>query len=92
MDTRQRDAMASAAVLETLTPFFEDGVFEAPVIDRAIPLSERMFRLRASGPRRSQRPARPDAIVAPMHVEIVYLIGLSDGRGRPMTLRAISHT
>ena len=35
---------------------------------------------------------RPDAIVAPMHVEIVYLIGLSDGRGRPMTLRAISRT
>ena len=40
VDTRKRDATASAAVLEALTPFFEDGVFQAPVIDRAIPLSE----------------------------------------------------
>jgi NADPH:quinone reductase-like Zn-dependent oxidoreductase len=31
---------ASAAVLETLTPFFEDGAFQAPVIDRVIPLSD----------------------------------------------------
>jgi hypothetical protein len=37
VDTRKRDATASAAVLEALTPFFEDGVFQAPVIDRAIP-------------------------------------------------------
>jgi hypothetical protein len=35
-----------------------------------------MFRLRASDRRRSQGPARPDALVTPMHVEIVYLIEL----------------
>jgi hypothetical protein len=64
---------------------------ESPLRTRDPPLRG-MFRLRASGPQRSQRPARPDAIVAPMHVEIVYLIGLSDGKGRPMTLRAISRT
>ena len=40
VDTRKRDATASAVELEALTPFFEDGVFQAPVIDRAIPLSE----------------------------------------------------
>jgi len=40
VDTRQRDATASAAILEALTPFFEDGAFQAPVIDRVIPLSE----------------------------------------------------
>jgi NADPH:quinone reductase-like Zn-dependent oxidoreductase len=28
------------AVLATLIPFYEDGAFQAPVIDRAIPLSE----------------------------------------------------
>ena len=64
---------------------------ESPLRTRDPPLRG-MFRLRASGPRRSQRPAHPDAKVAPMHVEIVYLIGLSDGKGRPMTLRAISRT
>jgi NADPH:quinone reductase len=40
VDTRKRDATASAAVLEALTPFYEDGAFQAPVIDRVIPLSE----------------------------------------------------
>jgi hypothetical protein len=40
MDTRKRDATASAAVLEALTPFFEGGAFQAPVIDRVIPPSE----------------------------------------------------
>jgi hypothetical protein len=40
VDTHKRDATASAAVLEALTPFFEAGVFQAPVIDRVIPLSE----------------------------------------------------
>src|SRR5690349_9192544 len=40
VDTRQRDATASAAIREALTPFFEDGAFQAPVIDRVIPLSE----------------------------------------------------
>jgi NADPH2:quinone reductase len=40
VDTRKRDATASAAILEALTPFFEDGAFQAPVIDRVIPLSE----------------------------------------------------
>ena len=40
VDTRQRDAVASAALLEALTPVFEQGAFKAPVIDRVIPLSE----------------------------------------------------
>jgi NADPH:quinone reductase len=40
VDTRKRDAKASAAILEALTPFFEDGAFQAPVIDRVIPLFE----------------------------------------------------
>ena len=40
VDTRKRDATASAAMLEALTPFFEDGAFQAPVIDRVIPLAE----------------------------------------------------
>jgi NADPH:quinone reductase-like Zn-dependent oxidoreductase len=40
VDTRHRDATASAALLEALTPFFDDGVFQAPVIDQVIPLSD----------------------------------------------------
>jgi NADPH:quinone reductase-like Zn-dependent oxidoreductase len=40
VDTRQRDATASAALLEALTPFFDDATFQPPMIDRAIPLSE----------------------------------------------------
>jgi NADPH:quinone reductase-like Zn-dependent oxidoreductase len=40
VDTRQRDAVASATLLERLTPFFEQGAFKAPMIDRVIPLSE----------------------------------------------------
>jgi NADPH:quinone reductase-like Zn-dependent oxidoreductase len=40
VDTRSRDAVASAALLEELVPFFEQGHFQAPVIDRVIPLAE----------------------------------------------------
>jgi NADPH:quinone reductase len=40
VDTRRRDAIASAALLEALTPVFEQGAFRAPLIDRVIPLSE----------------------------------------------------
>jgi NADPH:quinone reductase len=40
VDTRHRDAAASAVLLEALTPFFEDGAFQPPMIDRVIPLSE----------------------------------------------------
>src|SRR6266850_407657 len=40
VDTRQRDATASAALLEALTPFFDDGLFQPPVIDHVIPLSD----------------------------------------------------
>jgi hypothetical protein len=40
VDTRHRDAVASAALLEALTPVFEQGAFKAPKIDRIIPLSE----------------------------------------------------
>ena len=39
-DTRHRDATASAALLEALTPFFDDGLFQPPVIDQVIPLSD----------------------------------------------------
>ena len=40
VDTRHRDAVASGALLEALTPVFEQGTFKAPKIDRVIPLSE----------------------------------------------------
>jgi NADPH:quinone reductase len=40
VDTRHRDATASAALLEALTPFFDDGLFQPPVIDHVIPLSD----------------------------------------------------
>jgi NADPH:quinone reductase len=40
VDTRHGDAVASAALLEALTPVFEQGTFKAPKIDRIIPLSE----------------------------------------------------
>jgi NADPH2:quinone reductase len=40
VDTRARDAVASSALLEGLVPFFEQGHFQAPVIDRVIPLAE----------------------------------------------------
>ena len=40
VDTRKRDATASAAVLETLAPFFEQRVFQAPIVDMVFSLSE----------------------------------------------------
>jgi NADPH:quinone reductase-like Zn-dependent oxidoreductase len=40
VDTRHRDAVASAVLLEALIPFFEHRAFRPPVIDRVIPLSE----------------------------------------------------
>ena len=40
VDTRHRDAVASAALLDALTPVFEQGAFKAPQIDRVIPLSD----------------------------------------------------
>jgi NADPH:quinone reductase len=40
VDTRKRDAIASAAALEALSPLFEDPSFKAPQIDRVIPLSD----------------------------------------------------
>jgi len=40
VNTRHRNAVQSAALLEALTPFFEDGTFRPPPIDRAIPLAE----------------------------------------------------
>jgi NADPH:quinone reductase-like Zn-dependent oxidoreductase len=40
VDTRARDAVASSALLEALTPFFEQGTFQSPAIDRAFPLTE----------------------------------------------------
>jgi len=39
-DTRNRDATASAALLDTLTPFFDQGTFEAPMIDRVMSLAD----------------------------------------------------
>ena len=40
VDTRKRNATESAAVLEALAPFFEDGAFRPPIIDRTIPLAD----------------------------------------------------
>ena len=40
VDTRKRDAAASAALLEALTPLFDAPSFRAPLIDRVIPLSD----------------------------------------------------
>jgi NADPH:quinone reductase len=40
VDTRARDAVASAALLEALVPFFEQGDFQPPVIDRVIALAD----------------------------------------------------
>jgi len=38
-DTRRRDATASAALLDALTPLFDQGTFQAPMIDRVMPLA-----------------------------------------------------
>jgi len=40
IDTRARHALASGHFLESLVPFFEQGIFQAPAVDRAIPLVE----------------------------------------------------
>lgn len=40
VDTRHHDAVASGALLEALTPVFEQGAFKAPKVDCVIPLSE----------------------------------------------------
>jgi NADPH:quinone reductase len=40
VDTRKRDAIASASLLEALTPFCDDPAFHPPLIDRVMTLSE----------------------------------------------------
>jgi NADPH:quinone reductase len=40
VNTLKRNATASGALLEALTPGFEQGAFKAPLIDRVIPLPE----------------------------------------------------
>jgi NADPH:quinone reductase len=40
VDTRARDAIASAGLLEALEPFFEQAAFRPPAIDRVIALSD----------------------------------------------------
>jgi NADPH:quinone reductase len=40
VDTRKRDAIASAGLLDALTPLFNDRSFKAPLIDRVIALSD----------------------------------------------------
>jgi NADPH:quinone reductase len=40
VDTRKRNAIASARVLEALTPLFDDPCFQAPLIDRVMSLSD----------------------------------------------------
>jgi NADPH:quinone reductase len=52
-DTRKRDAIAPGALLEALIPGFEQGAFQAPLIDRVIPLAE--------GPAAYEQVARGDA-------------------------------
>jgi NADPH:quinone reductase len=53
VDTGKRDAIGSGALLEALTPGFEQGAFKAPSIDRIIPLAE--------GPAAYEQVARGDA-------------------------------
>jgi NADPH2:quinone reductase len=40
VDTRARDAVASAALPEALVPLFDQGRFQPPHIDRVLPLSD----------------------------------------------------
>jgi NADPH:quinone reductase-like Zn-dependent oxidoreductase len=40
VDTRARDAVASAVLLERLVPFFEQRIFQPPAVERVIPLAE----------------------------------------------------
>jgi NADPH:quinone reductase-like Zn-dependent oxidoreductase len=40
VDTRARDAVASASLLDALTPVFEQGTFRPPQIDRVLALSD----------------------------------------------------
>jgi NADPH:quinone reductase len=40
VDTRARDAAASATLLEDLVPLFEQGTFRPPSIDRVVPLAD----------------------------------------------------
>ena len=39
IDSRARDAVASAGLLDTLTPLFERGNFRPPAVDRVLPLT-----------------------------------------------------
>lgn len=56
VDTRKRNAIASAALLDAITPFFEAGTFQPPMIDRTIPLADRpaAYAQVASGEARSR--------------------------------------
>jgi NADPH:quinone reductase-like Zn-dependent oxidoreductase len=47
VDTLRRDMTASAGLLESLTPGFEDGTFAPPVIDREVPLEQAVEAYRA---------------------------------------------
>jgi hypothetical protein len=38
-DTRKLDLAASAAILDRLAPLFDDGMLEAPLVSRALPLA-----------------------------------------------------
>jgi NADPH:quinone reductase-like Zn-dependent oxidoreductase len=40
VDTRARDAIASAVLLEALVPFFDQGTFQAPPIDGVLALAD----------------------------------------------------
>jgi NADPH:quinone reductase len=40
VDTRARDAIASASLLDALVPFFEQGTFQVPQIDRVLALAD----------------------------------------------------
>jgi NADPH:quinone reductase len=53
VDTLKRDMVASASIPEALTPGFEDGMFEPPVIDRIVPLDRAVdaYRTMAAGAR-----------------------------------------
>jgi hypothetical protein len=40
VDTRARDAIASASLLDALMPFFEQGTFQVPQTDRVLALAD----------------------------------------------------
>jgi NADPH:quinone reductase len=62
VDTRARDAIGSSALLEALTPFFEQGTFSAARNRPDFSFDRRNKGLPGGGPWRGSRAARPRAL------------------------------